>query len=185
MAKARNNATDRMSGKVDQFVYRRWNGETIASKKPEKSRKPRSEQQVEVTKKFRRASRYAKAAQNDPQKNGIYAEHLKPGLSVYNLAFADYYNAPDIRDISVGGYAGILSNKIHIEVDDEFYVALVQVKITHADGSVVEQGEAVMGTDGLRWEYTSTTANAFSAGNTVTVTAWDLPGNSSVQQKTI
>jgi hypothetical protein len=64
MAKARNNATDRMSGKVDQFVYRRWNGETIASKKPEKSKKPRSERQVEVSKKFRRASRYAKAAQN-------------------------------------------------------------------------------------------------------------------------
>jgi hypothetical protein len=121
----------------------------------------------------------------DPQKKAIYAEKVKPGLTVYNLAFSDYFNAPDIHDINVGGYAGNLDNKIHIEVDDEFYVALVRVKITHADGSVVEQGEAVKGTDGLRWEYTCTAANAFNSGNIVTATAWDLPGNSSVKQKTI
>jgi hypothetical protein len=185
MAKVNNNATDRMRGRVDQFVYRDCNGETIAAKKPGKSKKPPTETQQEARKKFRRASRYAKSVMNDPMLSEVYAGKVKPGNTIYNLAFSDYYDAPDIDLVKVERYAGNIGDIISSVVDDKFKVASVKVKINRADGTLIEEGDAIMGADGLQWNYTCTVANASTSGCVVTITATDLPGNSSVEQKTL
>jgi hypothetical protein len=54
-------------------------------------------------------------------------------------------------------------------------VKTVRVKIARADGTMVEQGEAVQGQ--LYWEYSCTVNNASFSGCIITVIAYDLPGN--------
>jgi hypothetical protein len=97
------------------------------------------------------------------------------------LAFADYLDAPRIKDIITSGYSGSIGDKIAVTAIDSFKVKAVRVKITRADGTLVEQGEAVQGT--LSWEYSCTVNNASLTGCIIMVTAYDLPGNSTVEQK--
>jgi hypothetical protein len=185
MARVRNNATDRMSGKVDQFVYRNRNGKTVAARKPDRSRVPASEAQEAVRTKFRMATRYAKSVMSDPQKLALYAEKVTEGRSVHNLAVADFFDAPGITEINAFSYAGNINDKIAIRVDDKCPVAMVHVKIVRGDGSVVEQGLAVTTTSSVHWEYSCTAANTAAIGSTVIITAIDLPGNMTEKQKTI
>jgi hypothetical protein len=181
----RNNASKGISGQVDQFEYRDKNGKTVIAKLRRKSRKPATPKQEQVRQKFRDASLYARICVQDPQLKEFYQSKAEPGQTPYNMAFADYYDAPEIKDINSKGYTGIAGNKLVLLVTDHFRVASVKVKIEKSDGSLVEEGEAVMKENGLHWEYTSTSANAAIAGSVITVTAFDLPGNSSVKQKTI
>jgi hypothetical protein len=185
MARVKNNATDRMSGKVDQFVYRDCNGKTIAAKKPGKSKKPPTANQENARKKFRRASRYGTSVSNDPVLRVAYENRLKPDLTIYNLAVADYYDAPAIDLVKLEGYMGHIGDKIAAAVDDRFVVAWVKVSITRADGSLVEQGNAVLGPDGTQWFYHCTVENTNLVGCVVTITASDLPGNITTEQKTL
>jgi hypothetical protein len=181
MAKVRNNATDRVSGKVDQFVYRSLNGKTVLSRKPDKSRKPPSEKQETAKDNFRLASLYATGAMNDPLLKAFYASKATPGKSAYNMAFADYYDAPRIIDISTDLYFGNIGDKIAVTAIDSFKVNAVHVKISRADGTLMEQGSAIQVM--ANWEYSCTTGNASFSGCIVTVSAFDLPGNSTVEQK--
>jgi hypothetical protein len=185
MAQVRNNATDRMSGKVDQFVYRNRNGKTVAARKPDRSRVPASAQQEAVRTKFRMATRYAKSVMNDTQKLALYAEKLTEGKTIHNLVVADYFDAPGIEDINTFGYAGNINDKIIIKVDDKFPIAMVHVKIERGDGSVVEQGLAAATLSSEQWEYTCTAANTAVIGSKVIITALDLPGNMTEKQKPI
>jgi hypothetical protein len=66
-----------------------------------------------------------------------------------------------------------------------FKVASVHVKISHGDGTLVEEGAAIKQNDDLHWEYTATVANASLNGDVITVTASDMAGNSIAKSKTM
>jgi hypothetical protein len=181
----RNNASKGISGQVDQFVYREKNGETVVSKLRRKSHKPPTSKQEQVRLKFKNASLYARICMQDPQLKSFYESKAEPGQTAYNMAFADYYDAPEIHEINVSAYTGIVGSKLVLVVDDRFRVASVKVKIEKSDGTLIETGDAIMKDNGPQWEYTCTAANAAIAGSVITVTASDLPGNSGVKQKTL
>jgi hypothetical protein len=183
MARVRNNATDRVSGKVDQFVYRNRHGKTVMARKPDESRKPPTANQENAKDKFRLAALYAAGAMNEPLIKAFYASKATPGKSAYNMAFADYYDAPRIKDINIAGYSGNTGDRITVTAVDSFKVNAVHVKITRSDGTLVEEGDAVRGS--VFWEYGCTVNNASLNGCIVMVTAFDLPGNSTVEQKTL
>jgi hypothetical protein len=183
MARVRNNATDRVSGKVDQFVYRNRHGKTVMARKPDESRKPPTANQESAKDKFRLAALYATGVMNDPLMKAFYASKAATGQSAYNMAFADYYDAPRIKDINIGGYSGNVGDKIKVTAVDSFKVNAVEVKITQSNGTLVEEGNAVRGS--VFWEYSCTVNNASISGCIVTVTAYDLPGNATVEQKTL
>jgi hypothetical protein len=183
MAKVRNNATDRVSGKVDQFVYRNWYGQTVMARKPDESRKAPSENQENVRDRFRLAVQYAKAAMSDPLMKAFYASKATPGKSAYNMALADFFDAPRIKDINTAGYSGNTGDRITVTAVDSFKVNNVHLKITRPDGSLVEQGEAILGS--VFWEYSCTTNNVSFTGCIVTVTAFDIPGNATIEQKNL
>ena len=177
-----NNTTHGLSGKVDQFVYKQWFGQTLAAKLP---RKPSTASGIQtgIRSMFKEAAKYAKAAITDPVKKALYKKHASPGQTAYNLAIADFFRPPEIGEIDATGYTGQIRSTISIEAADDTKVVKVEVRINNADGSLAEQGEAVLQTDGLHWLYTSTTVNAALAGDSITVTAYDLPGNPTVKQK--
>jgi len=185
MAKSKNNiATHGLSGQVDQLVFRQWFGKTIVGKTSRHSTSvSAAQEQVRLT--FRQATTYAKAAITDNAIRLLYKSKAEPGQSAYNMAVADFFKPPEIGEIDSTGYTGQTGSKIIAAVTDDVKVASVSVKIENPDGSLVEQGDAVLQTDGLHWMYNCTSLNASLTGDIITVTALDLPGHPSVKQKTI
>jgi hypothetical protein len=98
------------------------------------------------------------------------------------VAVADYFNAPQIELIDPGRYSGAVGSTITVTVTDDFAVSSVYVKIENMDGTLVEEGEAILESSGIEWVYTATVANESLSGDKITVTAYDMPGNTDQQE---
>jgi hypothetical protein len=185
MAKNKNNAVMHgMSGKINIVVFRQRNGETIASMIP-KEIQGMSPKQETIRLTFKDAARYAKAVITDPALKLEYELRTKPGQTAYNLAIADFFKAPVIGEIDNTGYSGQTGSTIKVPVTDDFKVVSVKVKIENTDGTLVEEGDAILQNDGLHRTYTSTQTNSSLTGDIITVTAFDMPGHASIKQKTM
>jgi thiol:disulfide interchange protein len=186
MAESKNNVvTHGMSGKIDLLVFRQKNGKTFVSKSPKEKKGNLSTAQQQVQQKFQQAVIYAKTVLADASAKTAYEEKADIGQTAYNVAIADFFNAPDIREIDVSNYTGQIGSKIVVKVTDDFKVASVHVQINNNDSSLVEEGEAIAAANGLDWVYTTTTLNASLSGDKITVTASDLPGNDTIDEKTL
>jgi hypothetical protein len=187
MAKSTNNVvTHGLRGKVgDILVFRYVNGDTIVSKVPEK-RKTTSEAQIEHNKRFQQASIYAKLATATPETKELYADEAqkRKGMTAYSVAVADFFNAPDIKTIDLSEYTGAAGEEIRVIASDDFAVKSVRVQIINADGSPVEEGEAVKISENL-WIYTTSENNERLDGYKISVSASDLPGNVTTEEKSI
>ena len=187
MAQSKNNIiTHGMSGMIgDMLVFRQRGGKTIVSNKPKESNKPPTAQQVAVQTRFQQAIIYGKSSIDNPVTKQAYGNQAKEGQSAFNVAVADFFSAPDIAEIDVSQYHGKVGDTIRIKVTDDFMVKGVHIKIENPDTSLVEEGEAVVDSSGLNWHYTATKDNADIAGDKITVTAKDIPENSSVKNTTL
>jgi hypothetical protein len=182
MARSTNNiAVHGLSGLVDQFVFRQRFGRTVVCKKP-RAYGPPTNAQLGNRSRFSEAARYARAAISDPESKLFYRSKAKPGQSAYNIAFGDFFHAPEIGSIDTSSYDGSAGSRIMVPVTDDCKVVSVRLRIQAADGRVVEEGEAVLQADGLHWVYTAVMQNDVFPGSIVSVSASDLPGNSSVKQ---
>jgi len=144
------NTTHGLSGKVDQFVYKQWYGQTLAAKIPRKTSTV-SGAQTGIRSMFKEAAKYAMAVITDPVKKALYKKHTSPGQTAYNLAIADFFRPPEIGEIDATLYTAQINTTISIEAADDTKEVKVEVKINNTDGSLAEQGEAVLQTDGLYW----------------------------------
>jgi hypothetical protein len=188
MAKnARNIVTHGLSGKLgDLIVFRQRGDETIVSAKPRKRVSEPSQAEIEHRQHFMEATIYARAAKADPAQNEAYLPAAeKEGLSVYNVAVADFLKAPLIDEIDITGYTGESGSTIRIRAVDDFKVTEVTVVIRSSDGTELESGVAIVDPNGLDWVYTATTANTSPQGTTITVVVSDVPGNVTQQQKSV
>jgi hypothetical protein len=137
-----------------------------------------SEKQIETQKRFQQAVIYAKVANSTPEMNERYiakAKKLK-GMTAYNVAVADFYNAPNIDTVDLSAYTGAAGDEIRIIASDDFAVKSVNVHISNVDGTLVEEGEAVSTVENL-WIYTAVVDNENPEGYKIVVTASDFPGN--------
>ena len=101
------------------------------------------------------------------------------------MAVADFFHAPDIDEIDVTNYRGAVGDTIRIRATDDFKVKQVHVTISNADGSLVEQGDAVQQANEIDWLYTATTANESTAGDRIVIRASDKPGNITEEEKAL
>ncbi|MDR1455866.1 MAG: hypothetical protein LBJ01_09470 [Tannerella sp.] len=177
MAKQKGNVvTYGLSGKIgDLLVFRQQDGKTIVSKIPAHSGTV-SEKQAAHRRRFQQAVIYAKAATVSPETEELYRVAAGKGISPFNVAVADFFNAPDIHHIDLSEYTGKAGGRIRITVDDDVAVKSVKVEIRNADGSPVEAGDAARGAGGL-WTYTAVQDNDNLDGDKITVTVSDVPGN--------
>ena len=188
MAQSRKNiTTEGLSGKVGNFVFRhrKSDDKIFVSRTPAGSQDEPSKARKAVQRKFQRAIAYGKSAIADPATKALYAAKATEGRSVFNVAVADFFNTPQIEKIELGNYSGAIGSTITITVTDDFAVSSVHVKIENMDGSLVEEGEATPGTLGMDWVYTATVTNESLAGDKITVTAFDMPGNTGKQENVI
>jgi len=184
MAQSKNNiVTHGLSGKVgDILVFSQRGGKTIVGKVPAHSQAV-TDKQLAVQSKFQQAVIYAQASLGDNALKAEYAAQAKKGLTAYNVAVADFFNAPDIQSVDLSNYNGGVGNTIAITVTDDFKVVAVRVKIYNADGSLVEEGEAVQQAMSTRWLYTATADNQGIGGDKMIVQAIDNPGNMSAKEQ--
>jgi len=188
MGVSKNNlAIEGLSGQVGNLVFRRRkaDGKVFVSGHPAEHEGVPSEAVQKVNVKFQEAVIYGKSAISDPAIKALYTEKASAGQSAYNVAVADYFSAPDIKEVDLSAYTGAVGSTIKIKAIDDFKVAKVFVRIATTDGSLIEEGNAVLQADGLYWLYTATQLNNSPAGDKITVTAWDLPNNSAVKEKVL
>jgi hypothetical protein len=187
MAKSKNNVlTYGLSGKIgDLLVFRQRDGITIVSKMPEQQ-KAVSEKQKANRERFQQAAIYAKIAVEAAETKDLYSEQAKKrkGITAYNVAVADFFNAPDIDTVDLSAYTGAVGEQIRIIVSDDFAVKSVHVKINNADGFLVEEGYASRSAGNL-WIYTATQNNESLDGDRILITASDLPGNIVAEERSI
>jgi hypothetical protein len=187
MAEAKNNdVTLGMSGKFGQmFVFRQKAGKTIASRAPgERIGEPTAEQKL-VRERFQRAVIYGRTVIADPLLKKAYEGKAEAGQSAYNVAIADFFQAPDILDVDLSQYTGQIGQPIRIRVTDDFEVKSVVLTIHNPDGTLQEEGDAAADTSGIDWIYTSNTVNASVAGDKITIIASDNPDNLTTMQRTL
>ena len=180
MAESKKNiATEGLSGRVGNFIFRRRKSDDkiFVARRPVASEGEPTEAQVNIRRKFQRGIIYGKSAMANPVTKALYAAKATGGRSAFNVAVADYFNAPQIEQINMDKYSGAVGSTITITVTDDFVVSSVHVKVENMDGTLVEEGEAVQGITGIDWVYTATVENENLSGDKITVTAYDMPGN--------
>jgi hypothetical protein len=184
MAQSTNNlVTQGLSGKLgNMLVFSQRAGKTVVGKVPRKHAEPTAAQEAVQTK-FQQAVVYARAATASTEGKASYGANAEEGVSAYNVAIADFFNAPDIAEIDISQYTGAAGSKIRVTVTDDFSVEKLAVSINNADGSLVEEGNAVKEADGIHWSYTATQTNPSLDGDKISVTATDKPGNNTRQEQ--
>jgi len=73
-----------------------------------------------------------------------YEASAKEGETAYNVAVADFMNAPHIDEIDVSHYTGQSGSYVQIRAVDDFEVKEVTIIIQNADGTQVESGSATL-----------------------------------------
>lgn len=181
MAKVRKNiVTQGLSGKLgDTIVFRQIGGATVVSVMPEKTERESTPGQKKQQRRFQQAVIYARNAMEDDSLKEAYALKAKGKQTPFNVALADFLNAPDIDEIDVSKYDGTQGSEVMIRVVDDYQVAQVIVSIFKQDGTLVEEGTAALADNGLDWVYTAQQANTPLTGNKMIIKASDVPGNTS------
>ncbi len=158
-------------------TFHKRGGKTFLRKIRAKPSVPDSKEQLAIKKRFAEYIKYAKAAIKDPEIKAAYARAAKPGRTAFNRAVTDASTPPKIGNIDTGNYHGQPGDYLIIEATDDFRVIAVQICIHHANGHILEHGDAIMQINTVDWLYAVTVANETSAGSKITATATDLPGN--------
>ena len=185
MAESKNNViTQGLSGTIGGLVFSQRYGKTVVSTKPQK-KKLTSEKVKEQNERFQQATIYAKAALKDSNLKEAYAAQAakRKGVTSYNVAVADMLQAPKIEKIDLSAYTGNIGDTIKVKAYDDFKVVSVTIHIYNADGTLVEEGDAVE--SGMDWVYTATVENTNLAGDKIVVQATDIPANVTESVKNI
>jgi len=177
-------AVESIRGHVGNMLFKRWEGQEIVGKLPDRSAIVASADQLAQQEKFRLATVYGKACMADPETKQPYEDKADSrGVPAFALMVADFLNAPVVDEIDLSAYTGKVGEKIRVRVSDDLDVTGVTMKITAQSGEVLETGAAVKGADGLTWTYTTTTALSEGQAVAISVAATDKPGNVTTKTK--
>jgi hypothetical protein len=177
-----NEIMDGMSGKIGRLlVFRQRAGKTIVSKRPKRTKAPTPEQ-VAVNEKFTEAAAYATLALKTPATKAEYRKKASPGQSAYNLALADYFEAPVVKEIITNAYTGLPGSLVKVWAIDDFKVTSVFVTISDSSGALIEDGQALLDAEGKYWVFATLQTNSTLSGTSIMATAKDLPGNTGTKE---
>ena len=188
MAISQNNLlTHGLKGTVgDLLVFRNRGSQVVVTSKPKERTSEYTAAEKAHQDAFQQATIYGKSVLAHPEVKAEYASAAKEGQSAYNVAVADFFYAPDIKEIDVTAYTGKKGSTIKVNVKDDFKVAKVKVAIFNGDGSSVEEGLAVQDTlNENNWLFTATVDNASVEGDRIEIRAYDLPGNETVKSESL
>lgn len=184
MAITSNNVLTRnYSGKVaGQYVLRTRGAKSMIAglPKPFEVKEEFKAKKLENQRKFNLAVIYAKKALQNPDLKADYAAARRGNQSAFNVAFLDKYFAPELSELRTEEYTGLAGQSLFVQAIDNFRVTKVVFTLFAADGSKLEEGEAVMDENGFDWIYTTQVDNPSPAGTIIRVTAEDIPKSKSI-----
>jgi len=170
---------------ADQVVFKKSNGHSVMANVPVKTDNKPSAAQEKVRDKFRMAANYAKHAIQNPELLALYESAARNGQSAYSAALSDFLKAPKVDTLDVSRYQGAPGGIIAVRAVDTYFVKEVIVSIKAADGTDLEEGPAVLDSNGNFWNYTATKAAVPVAGTIVKAIAKDNPGNAGTMSVTL
>jgi hypothetical protein len=179
MAKVKlNPALEAIHGHVGDLVFKRFAGQEIVGKMPDRTGIVSSADQLAQQDKFRLAALYGKAVLADPVTNLVYEDAAaRKGIPVFALTVGDFLNAPAIDEIDLSAYTGKTDEVISVHASDDMEVQGVTMSIRAQDGAVLEEGAAVFTPASASWAYTATTDLTQGQAVSIEVNATDLPGH--------
>jgi hypothetical protein len=91
MARMKGNiATEGISGRVGQLLFKQYGDKTVVSRVPDMSRRKLTEKQREANLQFRFANRWANYILKDPEKYEYYRSIATGGKNARNMAVSEY-----------------------------------------------------------------------------------------------
>jgi hypothetical protein len=170
-----NSAVGALRGKMDGWVYRQLNGQTVvAAHRRAKKTKPTAGQ-VNRRERFRAAQAYAAEVLADPVKRLVYqklgAERKTPPNA---LLISNFLTPPMIDTIDFRGYTGRSGQQIKVIATDAIEVTAVMLCIRNATGTEIESGPATK--DHGVWSYRTTTSLPANATWKIEATARNRAG---------
>lgn len=182
----KNIVTQGLSGMIGgTIVFRQVGKQTIVAAAPEKKERTATAGERAHRSKFGMAILYGKGVIADPTSKKEYGKQAEDGQSAYNVAVADFMNAPEIDEVDVTKYTGEIGSKIRVRAIDDFEVARVYIKIENPDGTIAEEGEAIADPNGLDYIFTAKKKNTSLDGDKITILVNDLPGNETKKEQTL
>ena len=173
-----NKSVGDLQGKVGNLVFvHRADGVVIVRRSPVRQADWTPPQKASQGR-FAQASLYRKRLKQQPEEYAPYVAVAKlTHKRACDLVMADFLNPPEVKDVDLSSYTGKIGEPIRVEAVDDFGVNRVGADISKLDGTLLEQGAAVMDDATGKWVYLTQTA--VSPGQTVVirVTASDRPGN--------
>ena len=144
MAKVKLNETvGGLRGKIDGWVYRQQDGQTIVTsyRAPRKTKQSAAQKQTRT--RFQAAQAYAAEVLADPLQRLVYqklgADRKRPSNA---LLIANFLTPPVIEKIETSAYQGRAGGVIRTVAFDPIEVAGVTVTIRSPDGTRIESGDA-------------------------------------------
>jgi hypothetical protein len=144
--------------------------------KPRKE-KSNSEKHMAVKRKFSLAVIYGKKAIANPELKAAYQAIAKKNQSAYNAAVLDALKGPELADLRTDGYTGQAGYPLAVQATDNFRVTKVSFGLYAPNGSLLEEGDAIMDENGFDWIYTTQSDIPSPTGTIIRITAEDLPKN--------
>ncbi len=173
-----NPALEAIQGKIGDLIFKRYEGEEIVSKMPDRTGIIPTVNQRAQMEQFRLATVYGKSVLADSAAREVYDDAAaRKGLPVFAVTVADFLNAPVVDEINLAGYAGKIGDKIVVRASDDVEVSGVTVTIRDQGGAAIEQGAAVFNDATGTWTYTATTSLAQGQSVSMEVSATDRPGH--------
>jgi hypothetical protein len=140
-------------------VFQSWGDKVIVRTKPDYKKVPiekQSRRQRQTRANFKDATVYAKSVtRGNPEKKAYYAKKAKIiGVrSAYSAAISDYMRGLTIEDVDTRRYSGKVGGQVKVTVRKKDFAAKeVNVTFRTVSGEVIEQGKAVMASNGA-WVY--------------------------------
>jgi hypothetical protein len=168
-----------------QVVIRQQGGRTLMGYRPKKRTSPPSAKQLARQETFKEAVKYAKDAMKNEMVRAMYEARETAFVTAFNLAVRDYLKKPEIKAVLQDEYTGMAGSRLLIVAYDDMEVSRVRVRLHNGAGTTYEEGEATLAADKPVFEYVL--QNDVPAGQNVmaTVTAIDVPGNTTENEAVI
>lgn len=171
-----NRSIESLSGKLDDWVYRRVGDQVIVAARADPTTKKASTKQQAGRQRFADARAYAKEVMADPRKREIYVRLGQlAGRQPDKLLTSDFLTPPEITQVDLSDYRGQAGDPIYVFAFDDIEVVSVEVALQNAAGAAWETGAA--GADHGVWCYRPRAAAPAGERISVVVTARDRPGN--------
>src|SRR5687768_12323013 len=113
------------SGAMGDMVFYDLDGQPVARKKGEPSKKPPTAAQVAHKELVTRAAAWSKLTMTEPKQKAEYAAACRGHQTPYNLGFRDFLTPPVIESVVLDGYTGQIGACVRIKAWDDFEVTSV------------------------------------------------------------